>query len=380
MKLRSAQHLTYCLNVHPGESWAENFAAIREKAVAVRDLVAPGQPFGLGLRLSRQAASELSKPAQHEQARAFFTANNLYAFTINGFPFGRFHDRRVKEQVYAPDWRSDERLDYTIALAEILAELLPEGLDGSISTVPGSYKPWIKTEADVRAMGDRLIACAQRLAQIKSETGKEIHLGLEPEPSCFLETTGETIEFFDEVLFRRAGADAELVRKHIGVCFDTCHVALQFEDLCESFERYRAAGIRISKVQLSKALAATPGPDALRELSAFDEPVYLHQVKARSANGSIRSWEDLGTALPDLEKSDASEVRVHFHVPLFFNGSGPLGATEIDRDFLHKLNGEPSLHLEIETYTWSVLPEEIRLPSVVESVAREYRWMLERLI
>ena len=143
-------HLTYCLNVHPGETWAENFAAVREKALRVKALVGRPGPFGLGLRLGGIAARTLSAPAAIAEFRAFCDASELYVFTVNGFPYGRFHGTSVKENVYRPDWRQPERLAYTNQLTDILAALLPEGVRGSISTLPGSYKAWIKTRADVR--------------------------------------------------------------------------------------------------------------------------------------------------------------------------------------------------------------------------------------
>ena len=278
---RPQLHLTYCLNVHPGVSWADNFEAIREKTVAVKARVAPASWFGLGLRLSAQAAAELSQPAVREEALDFFSTNQLYPFTVNAFPYGRFHGAGVKENVYAPDWRTDERRDYTMQVADILAGMLPEGIEGSISTVPGSFKPWITTESDKLAMARHFAGRVAYLAALQEDTGKLIHLGLEPEPDCFLETTAETISFFKEVLLtsgvnevaRMLGVSEsrgeELLRRHLGVCFDTCHVALQFEDLFDSLRAYQDAGIRISKVQLSAALQAESTPEALGGAAAL---------------------------------------------------------------------------------------------------------------
>ncbi|MCK4601679.1 MAG: metabolite traffic protein EboE, partial [Phycisphaerae bacterium] len=189
-------HLTYCLNVHPGESWAASFAAIRDHAVGVRDRVAPGQPFGLGLRLSARAANELAKPPAMGKFRKFLARENLYVFTINGFPYGQFHDTAVKTSVYSPDWRTPERRDYTIALADILARLLPAGVTGSISTVPCSYKPWIAGGRDVQLMAKMLCDVVAHLAELHRATGKEIAVALEPEPDCYVENTDEVIAFF----------------------------------------------------------------------------------------------------------------------------------------------------------------------------------------
>lgn len=377
-------HLTYCLNVHKGETWDENFAAIRDHALVVRDRVAAGKRFGLGLRLSNQAAQELLSPDKRKAARDFFEENNVYAFTINGFPYGEFHSGRVKENVYRPDWRTTERRDYTIALAKILADFLPDGIDGSVSTVPCSFKPWIQSAEDVEQMMSHLVDCAQALREIRDDTGKEIHLGLEPEPCCYLETTEDATRFLKDSLFRLGGKKLaeEILRRHIGVCFDTCHVAIQFEDLAESLRRYEAEGIRISKIQVSAALRGHCTAAPLEELKAFVEPVYFHQVKARTASGEILSWNDLPDALRDLPaRADARELRVHFHVPLFVEKYWALGSTAslLTPEFFARVRKGCTSQLEIETYTFDVLPEDLRAGGVTHSISSEFQWLLGKV-
>jgi sugar phosphate isomerase/epimerase len=392
---RPPLHLAYCLNIHPGESWAQNFAAIRDKATAVKEIVAPEQPFGLGLRIAHQAATELTANARlRDEAREFFAAHDLYPFSINGFPYGRFHAGPVKENVYAPDWRTPERLAYTRQLAELLAGWLPEGAEGSISTVPGSFKPWIMTDANREQMARNLAAFARQCAQIEDATGREIHLGLEPEPSCFLETTPETLAFFRDTLLPIGGAEiarqhggsraaAEtLLRRHVGVCFDTCHVALQYEDPAASLRALNGAGIRISKVQISAALRTVSTPESWAALRPFAEPVYLHQVKGRGPADRAYEAIDLAPALDALPKlPPLDELRVHFHVPLFFEGAGVLQSTAdtLTPEFWVALRSGVCPHLEIETYTFDVLPPEVRPADVVQSIAREYDWVLDRL-
>lgn len=388
-------HLTYCLNIHPGESWGDNLIALRDKTVAVKRRVSPEGWFGAGLRIAHRAAEELTASAEaRAEALEFFAANQIYPFSINGFPYGRFHAGQVKENVYAPDWRSPERLHYTMQLADLLATWLPEEVDGSISTVPCSFKPWINDNADLTALVDNLAAAVAYLAALREDTGRDIHLGLEPEPDCYLETTAETIAFFKDVLFTagtqevarilkcyRSDAEA-MMRRHLGVCFDTCHVALQGEDLTESLRAYQFEGIRISKIQLSAALRAQSNAESWEALRPFAEPVYLHQVKGRSAAGALFSWYDLPTALDELPGfPEVEEIRVHFHVPLFFTGSGPLQSTvnSLTPDFFHELHSGICSHLEIETYTFDVLPPEVHPGDVVRSVAREYAWAMEHL-
>ena len=388
-------HLTYCLNIHPGETWAENLAAIREHAVRVKQFVAPEGWFGLGLRLSAQAAADLAGDAAlRNEALDVFAEHQMYPFSVNAFPYGKFHAGPVKENVYAPDWRSAARRDYTMQVADILSGWLPEGVDGSISTVPGSFKEWITSADDAAAMARNLGAVAAYLAALEEDTGREIHLGLEPEPSCFLETTAETVAFFRGALWA-AGADVvrkirgcdaaqagEILRKHIGVCFDTCHVALQFEDPLEALRKYRNEGIRISKVQLSAALMTGGTDECWNALRPYAEGVYLHQVKSRVASGEIRSWTDLPLALADgADHFGIEETRVHFHVPLFFQGNGPLASTAstLSPDFFRELRQGATSHVEIETYTFDVLPADIRPADVVKSISREFAWVEELL-
>ena len=388
-------HLTYCLNIHPGERWPDNFAAIKEKALAVKERVAPDQWFGLGLRIAHHAATRLcAEEALIHEARDFFAEHQLYPFTINGFPYGRFHAGPVKEKVYEPDWRTPERRDYTLQLADIFTHFLPPEVDGSISTVPCSFKPWITNDGEKFLMARNLAAVVAYLAAIRDDTGQEIHLGLEPEPDCYLETTNEMIAFYKDALLTVGveevarimscgrGYAEELLRRHLGVCFDTCHVALQFEDLVQSWRAYRAAGIRISKVQLSAALAAPSNPETWNALRPFAEPVYLHQVKAIARSGARIAWYDLPEALQELSNfPDVEELRVHFHVPLFMPAVGVLSSTAsaLTPDFFHELRSGTCSHLEIETYTFDVLPPEHNPGDVIKSIAREYAWVLQHL-
>ena len=386
-------HLTYCLNVHPGESWAENFQAIRDQTLRVRDDLGFDGPFGLGLRLSAQAAHELTVPEAFADFHAFLGWEGLYVFTINGFPYGQFHDAAVKQSVYAPDWRTHERRDYTIRMADLLARLLPEEVSGSISTVPGSYKPWITGADDVRQMVAMLCDVVARLNLTLHETGRDICIALEPEPDCYVETTDEVIEFFTGPLLEHGVAhlakhhhlnEAEArdaIARHVGVCFDTSHVAVEFEDLAAGLTALMQAGVRIGKVHLSAALEAPATAAATEQLQQFVDPVYLHQVKARSADGSIISYEDLPPALEAAGAADETR-RVHFHVPLFFERLGELTSTSslLCGEFAAALRAGATEHLEIETYTFNVLPAELQAGGLTQSIAREYDWVRQNVL
>lgn len=387
-------HLTYCQNIHPGETWLEHFQALGEKAVAVKDALGVDAPFGLGLRISATAATDLHSNDALDQGRALFATQNFYPFSINGFPYGRFHRGPVKVNVYAPDWRSPERVQYTRELGQILAAWLPEGTEGSISTVPGSYAPWIKTHDDELTMARHLGSIAAEFANLEKHTGRRVHLGLEPEPDCFLETTAQTLAFFRNALpegaipeIRRTlgcgDSDAEtILRSHVGVCFDTCHVALQYENLATSLRAFRDAGVLLSKIQLSAALKAPATKETYAALSSFREPIYLHQVKGRAKNGSVSSWPDLPEALEALPTTNnLEELRVHFHVPLFVSPNAPLASTAsaLDDEFWQEVRSGICPHLEIETYTFDVLPPEVHPGDIVKSISEEYRWVLKKL-
>lgn len=384
-------HLTYCMNVHPGETWPEVQAAIEKHVLPIRRAICPDRPFGLGLRLSRRTLNDLAAPGAQETLRTMLQAHNLYAFTLNGFPYGAFHGQAVKTEVYRPDWTDPCRLDYTRDLANVLAALLPEGVEGSISTVPLSYKAWTRDPAAETRMFDHLAAIVVHCHRLHATSGREIHLGLEPEPDCVLETTAETVAWFEEPLDREAvprvasalkcstASAHALVRRHLGVCVDTCHLAIQYETLADSLRTLVKHGIRISKVQLSTALEANPDALARKRLAAFCDPVYLHQVKARTSNGHVMTFPDL----PDALRSDsvADSWRIHYHVPLYFEGDGVLRSTAatLDASFWAALAALPVSHLEIETYTFHVLPESMQSEGVTRSIEREFEWVLARM-
>jgi sugar phosphate isomerase/epimerase len=372
MKLGDGTHLTYCTNIHPGETWAEVRENLERHLVRVRAQIAPGRRFGIGLRLSSRAADDLSASDELSRFRAWLSENDLYVFTINGFPYGQFHGMRVKENVYLPDWLDDERVVYTEKLARILAALLPDDVAaGSVSTVPGAFRPRVRGVDDEKRMADNIARSAAAFMRIEAETGKLIRLALEPEPYCHFETTEETIRFFEARLL--LPAREKLVRRYVGVCFDACHLAVEFEDAREGPRRFEEAGIGIFKVQLSAGLEAA-APEGLER---FAEDVYLHQVVERSAAGLKRHLD-----LPEaLAAGMRGTWRVHFHVPLFREELGTFRNTQAYlRELLQRHREKPiSDHLEVETYTWDVLPEEYRREDVAMAIARELRWVTDVL-
>jgi hypothetical protein len=391
---REQGDLTYCTNIHPGETWPEVRANLERHLLAVRHEVAPGRPFGVGLRLSAIAAEELEGEATFEAFRDFLAAHDLYVFTINGFPYGPFHGTRVKEEVYQPDWRTEARLTYSDRLADLLARLLPEAGFGSVSTVPGTFKPLAAEPGAVAAIARNLIRHAAHLVDLERRTGRTVALALEPEPMCFLETIEETVAFFGEHLFGRPAVAlaAELtgldppaaeaaLRRHLGVCYDVCHAAVEYEDARTSLGALRAAGIAIPKLQLSAALRIeTVTPETAQRLRPFDDGVYLHQTIARRA-GRIVRYLDLKDAFEALPDNVGAEWRVHFHVPVFLATMEYFGTTQAFLgEILDLHKAEPiSPHLEVETYTFGVLPPAYREAGVAGAVSRELAWVQSRL-
>jgi hypothetical protein len=385
-QLPGGPHLTYCTNIHAGETWGEISASLDAHVPAIKATVSPDAPMGLGLRLSGIAAAELMQPRELQRFRDQLACLDAYVFTINAFPYGPFHGTRVKEQVYLPDWRSGERVDFTLNAAHILSALLPEKGYGSISTVPGAFKPRALEPGAVDDMVERLLAAAAQLVTLRRETGRHIALALEPEPCCFLETVEEAIAFFNDRLFASEpvarfaalasvapGAAEMELRTHLGVCYDICHGAVEYEDPVAALRRLKQEGIAVAKIQLSAAMRVPAmTADYLSRLERFDTAVYLHQVIVR--NRRLQRFVDLPDALAAFRAGTAEgEWRIHCHVPVFLNDLGDLQSTQDTLiPVLHALRDEPmSPHLEVETYTWDVLPDRLKTASKAQDIARE---------
>jgi hypothetical protein len=287
----------------------------------------------------------------------------------------------VKEQVYAPDWTTDERVDYTNLLFDLLVQIVPEGVEGSVSTVPGSFKEFLTSQAQVQAMRDNVWRCVEHIAELSRETGKKLHLGLEPEPLCYLETSEETVTFFEQMRDEHPG-DSRL-REHLGVNYDTCHLAVEYERPATVLRRFREHDIRVSKLHFSSALKVLADQESRAALRSFRDEVYFHQVIARAANRSLTRYRDLDVALDSpLSATNPPEWRIHFHIPLHFVPT-PLFRTTSDHllGVMDALAADPTLcsHLEMETYTWEVMPAEMKNRSVVDQLVAEYGWTLDAL-
>lgn len=388
-------HVSYCANVHPGERLTDLWAAL-DAAQLVRTSLGLDR-LGLGLWIARAALAELGAAPG---GAATFLADELAwrgleVVTVNGFPYGNFHADVVKRAVYHPDWTTEERRAHTLALAELLAAVLPaDRAGGTISTLPLAHRGEIAGDPaahEARAC-DALCLLAGDLARLRDRTGKQVRVCLEPEPGCTVETTADAIRLWTEALPAAAARTATspgAVRDHLGLCFDTCHLAVAFEDPADSLAALAAASVPVGKMQLSSALAlAAPGSQAGRAaLLRFAEPRFLHQVRTRGDDGALMAADDVDPDLSVLAALPADRPwRIHFHVPIHRDAVGEVGTT---REFLRGAlawlvaRGEPLPDLEVETYSWNALPGEERpgdLADLVAGIAAELRWVRRELV
>ncbi|ULQ54024.1 metabolite traffic protein EboE [Flavihumibacter fluvii] len=394
--------LTYCTNIHHGEKWHDHFNEIKKYFPGIKKELSPDQPMGIGLRLSNVASIELGEGENLQVFRQWLAANNAYVFTMNGFPYGSFHDTRVKDQVHAPDWTTNERVAYTTRLFHILKDLLPSGMEGGISTSPLSYRNWFH-QADTLKNATKLgtaniVRVVGELVKIKRETGKVLHLDIEPEPDGILESGKEFMHWFlTELLIDGAKSiaatcnvtipEAEgILKEHVRLCYDVCHFAIGFEPHAEIIHEMLQSGIKIGKIQISAALKGAMDQEiSLRQnikesFSKYNEPTYLHQVVAKTIKGGLLRYPDLDEALSDADNPDVREWRAHFHVPIFAEDFGSLQSTQKDIEEVLQLQKELHFtsHLEVETYTWDVLPGFLKLP-IQESITRELQWVVPQL-
>ncbi|HEY9362484.1 MAG TPA: metabolite traffic protein EboE [Chitinophagaceae bacterium] len=398
--LTESGHLTYCTNIHAGESWPDHFTALQNHFPSIKNQVSPKKPMGIGLRLSNEASMELIKEENLNSFKQWLQENNAYVFTMNGFPYGSFHRTRVKENVHAPDWTTEDRVAYTNRLFNILVSLLPGGMDGGVSTNPISYRHWFQTtekfQAAKKSGTENMIHVVENLIQIHKTTGKILHLDVEPEPDGVLETGDEFIHWFENDLLKTgipllgkklnvSSEEAEeLIRQHLRLCYDVCHFAIGYEPHQKVIEQLLQRKIKIGKIQISAALKAFIHPENESKIKAafanFNEPTYLHQVVAKVNDGKLLRYPDLPEAINDNQDDEVREWRAHFHVPVFAKDFDLLTSTrdEIIEVLTIQKNNPFTQHLEVETYTWEVLPQNLKLP-IGESICRELKWVQQIL-
>src|SRR5688572_31263535 len=293
MNLGKVGHLTYSTLVHPGDNWDQIWSSVRTYLPQVKGRVGPNEKFGVCLRLAAPTVEELVADAgKRADLKHFLADNDLYLYTCNAFVYGVFKNQVIKEQVYEPDWATDDRTTYTMKVADLLAELAPEGMNPSIQSAPLGFKPKVTGDDVVETYTSNVIRVVAHLVKLHKETGKVVTLGLEPEPRCFLETTDETIAYFTKTLFsgetaRRLAkmtglneADAAMaMRKHMGVVFDIGHQAVGFEHIPTSLQKLVDNDVQIVKLQEAASMYM-PGvtQKTVDALQAFAKTIYLSQT------------------------------------------------------------------------------------------------------
>ena len=390
-------HLSYSTLVHPGDTWPEMWNSLTTYVPQVKQRVSPDNAFGVSLRIAASSAQTLTgDPAEREKLKQFLVENDMYLYTVNAFPYGAFKNTLVKERVYEPDWRTDERAVYTMQVADILAEVAAPGIDPTIQSPPLGFKPNVTGPDVVDAFTRQVIRVVAHLVKLKDKTGNKVRLALEPEPYCFLETTEEALRYFDEHLYAdksvlalsqatglSTGGAQDALRDHLGMVYDICHQAVEFEDISASLRALADAGVPVFKLQEAAAVRV---PNVTQKevdaLQRFADTVYLTQT-VEQRDGRISRFLNLEDAFAAFAKDPGPrEWRIHFHVPVFLEDLGEFKTTRFaieDALRFHRAN-KLSPHLEIETYTWDVLPDHLKTGDIVDYVEMELNWVKSQLL
>lgn len=390
--------LTYSTLVHPGDTWAEMRDSVQTYVPTVKKRVSPDQPMGLSLRLSGASAKALQDDAA-ERADFFeyLRSEDLYVYTINAFPHGPFKGETVMEKVYEPDWATQARTEYTMSVADVLVDITEPGVEPSIQTAPLAFKLNVEGPSYIERFTTNLLRVVAHLVDIERRTGRRIKVSLEPEPYCFLETTEETVRYFEERIYSRAGIEQlaslarrpvsetiHLARRHLGVVFDIGHQSVEFEDIPASLSSLVDAGIPIFKLQEAAALWVPEVTDeAVAALEQFTDTIYLSQT-TELRDGNLTRFLNLGDAIKAWREAPggAREWRTHFHVPVFLDEIGGFRTTRSNIAAALEMHKRTPLsdHLEIETYTWDVLPDHLKTGDITEYVSRELEWVRDTLL
>jgi len=384
--------LAYSTNVHRGEGLGDIYRFMTEFTVPIARRVFGGGESGLELCLGSRSSRELSRRKNLEAFRTFLGENRLALFSVNAFPLLDFHAARVKERVYRPSWDEPERSRATNRIAGILAALLPEGVQGSISTLGGIFRPRGHDPPTFRRLAAGYLKTLESLARLEAETGKTIVLAVEPEPDTTMETARDVIDFFEAYLFpvarevwRRRGISRSqcesILRKFFTVNFDTCHFSVLFRDLVGSLHELERAGLGVGKIHATSAISLCnpyDAPAAYARFRGMQEPRYFHQFCGRDESGVI-VWRGLDLdALPRRlvrgRHPYVSELRSHYHVPLCLGSWNRLDTTRDETRALvvETVRRRLCSQFVVETYTWPILRGEARL---VEGISREISWL-----
>lgn len=390
-------HLTYSTLVHPADTWPDLWRSLTTYLPSVKERLSPDAPFGVSIRLSASTAATLADDeGAREELRSFLREHDLYVYTANAFVYGPFKGGPVKEQVYQPNWSTRERVAYTINVADVLANLTEEHIEPSIQTSPLDVKRPGPIGELVERYAANVLEVTAHLVDLHRRTGRVVSLAIEPEPCCLLETTDETIAFFQERLYAGPAvttlarlADISLaethvaLRRHLGIVFDVCHQAVEYEDIADSLRKLNDAGVPVLKLQEAAAIDV---PEATEEVVAALEPfaktIYLTQTLERCDDG-IKRFMNLEDAIAAWRANPGPRHwRVHIHVPIFLDSLGLFTSTQAQLVTALACHRKTPIspHLEVETYTWDALPEELRTQGIVDDVCREVEWVRDQLV
>jgi len=392
-------HLTYSTLVHPGDTWTDMKTSLQTYLPEVKKRFSPDAPMGVSLRLANASVVELlAKPEERKWLRNYLIEQDLYVYTVNAFPYGPFKGQEVKAEVYEPDWTTDARTKYTMNVADILAEVTGSDVEPTIQTAPLAFRPKVTLPEYVAAFNENIYKVIAHLMQLEKRTGRRVKLALEPEPFCHLETIPETVTYFKETIYSLVAAErisklsgqplAEVfgaTRRYLGVVLDICHQSVEFENITEDIALLSEAGIPIFKLQEAAALQVeSVTPEIVAELKKYTGTIYLSQT-TELRNGKLTRFLNLEDAIKAWEADPAPdeprEWRTHFHVPVFLKDLGPFQTTRGGIDAALKVHAKTPLstHLEIETYTWDVLPEHLKTGDITEYVVRELEYVRDQL-
>lgn len=390
-------HLGYSTLVHPGDTWEDMRDSLRTFVPQVKERFCPNDPLAVSLRLSNASVERLvADPAEVAALASFLRDQDLYIFTINAFPYGSFKGTTVKERVYEPDWTTLDRVRYTTDIARLLVEITREDIEPSIQTAPLAFQPKVVNEAYVSAFTENILQVVGFLMNLESETGKRVKLALEPEPACYLETIPGTIDYFSTHIFTASAARRvadhsgqplsnayQGIRRHLGVVLDIGHQSVQFEDIAEDLAMLDDAGIPVFKLQPAAALDIPVVDDAvISDLERFTGTIYLSQT-TQKRDGELTRFLNLEDAILEYRSDPGPRWwRTHFHVPVFLDDLGPFKTTRagIDAALAVHATRPVSDHVEIETYTWDVLPDHLKTGDIVDYVVRELEYVRDQFL
>ena len=356
--------LGYCTNVHQGNTFQDVLHTIQ---TICKPICETTHDKGIGLWFSNVASQEVDTG----KLRDTLQQSGAKLFTLNGFPYSDFHEAVVKHKVYTPNWCTQERLDYTLRLATILADVV-DSSDAGISTVPLG---WSNDAFETKDSARQIQKCIEGLQEIEHNTGVCVHLDIETEPGCRLQRSSDLSNFVNTYF-----GDDEVARRFLRVCHDTCHAAVMHETVEDSIDNYKEAGLIIGKVQLSCAIevdfTADTTNQVLEALQSIAEPRYLHQTTIQD-EGEVKFFENL----PDVPLENPSGIwRVHYHIPIHAKNFGSLGTTQSDlQRSIPLLKNAGATEWEVETYTWDVMPSELRIGDLVDSISKELEWAASQI-